>query len=107
MSEPFRKTIDRIADLLKRAVGEAIMGKPPSLYLVIGDQEGPTASAGLFNTACLGDMLNRLCIDAERSHTYGDCAHCDAVADAIKQAQQAFIQSMEGSRTTTCTVTLQ
>ncbi len=56
----------------------------------------------LGNTAFAAGALHRLIGDGLSGHVFGACAHCDAVAQALKDAKLAFDTSMAAHRGTSC-----
>lgn len=54
------------------------------------------------NTATPAAILNRLVKTVLETHTDGSCSHCDAVANALKDAKLAFDTAMEASKGRTC-----
>lgn len=53
------------------------------------------------NTATCAGVFNRLVKVAEE-HAYGECEHCDAVANALKDAKLAFDTAIAAHKGSSC-----
>jgi hypothetical protein len=70
-------------------------------FLYIGDGDREDAHF-LGNTAFAAGAFGRLARDVLATHTPGRCTHCDAVANALKDAKLAFDSAMEAHKNGVC-----
>lgn len=95
--ERFLEMTSTVIDMVADAILRAESGERVSFYFHAGDGDGDMKTVGYFNTAGAGLMLDKLCTDALHPHAFGACAHCDAVAMAIKDAQAAYRRVIEAA----------
>lgn len=98
----FNRTLDRIADMIIEAMERAGEGERVNLYFHAGDGEGDAKTAGFYNTAGAGIILDKLCDEALTCHAFGGCDHCDAGAFAIREAQAAYRRVIEAAGHSHC-----